>query len=227
MTIYRWDPALAPRGVSFNLRGMSIGGPPTLTGRNQVGQLDAGYWTASYTKIPVGPSAVVQAFRALRAKMEGGAHQILVPVFDDAQVPYALAGGKIVNANPEQPYSDGTLHTDGHGFYLPAIIVSTSADAALRATSISATVTTAGTISAGTYFSIGDRLYLIKEVLSSSGGARTWSISPPLREAVPSGTPINFEAPICRMRLLSESEMDLVLERGLYGFSDINFIEAL
>lgn len=226
MTIYAWDPLLAPRGVNFSRRGMTVGGPPTLTGRNQVAQGDAGYWVASFTRVVAGPAATVLAFEALKAKLEGGAHQVQVPTYEDDRAPWPASGGRAANAYAEQPYSDGTYHTDGHGFYRPSIIVLSSSDAALRATSISFTITTAGTIRAGNKFSIFDRLYVLKELLSSSGSNRTYSISPPLREAVPSGTRLNFENPICRMRLVSEAEMDLTLERGIYGFSDITFIEV-
>lgn len=226
MTVYAWDSALAPQQVSFSLRGMTLGGPPTLTGRNQVAQSDAGYWVARLAGVHAVVPSEIRALRALRGKLEGGAHQVRVPVFDDDQAPWPAAGGRAANAFAEQAYSDGTLHTDGHGFYKPAIVVATNADAALRATSISFTITTAGTTAEGMFFSIGDRLHLLKELLSQSGSSRTYAIAPPLREAVPSGSRMNFENPVCRMRLLSEAEADLVLERGLYGFTDIGFIEV-
>lgn len=205
---------------------MTVAGTPTLTGRNQVASTDAGYWVASLTRIAVGPASVVRAFRALKAKLEGGTHQIQVPVYDDAQIPWPADGGRSANAYAEQRYSDGTYHTDGHGFFRPCILVALNADAAQRATEISFTITTAGTIAEGMYFSIVDRLYLLKQLISSSGSSRTYSISPPLREAALSGTRMNFESPVCRMRLLSEAEMDLALERGIYGFADAGFVEA-
>jgi hypothetical protein len=157
--------------------------------------------------------------------MQGGAHPVKVPVFDDGQVPYVKAGGAAANAYSEQRYSDNKLHTDGHGFYRPAIVVDLSVDADLRATLISVTVTRAGTISGGEYFSIGDRLHVIESVISTSGANQVWSIWPPVRAATPSGTRLNMEAPVCRMRLASESEMDLVLGRLWRAQPSIGFIE--
>lgn len=225
MTVYPWPAALEARGVAFNPRGQIVGGAPTLTGQGQLASIDAGFWVATIDIATLDSGVLVKTFRALRARLEGGAHQLKVPVFDDGQVPYPIAGGAAANAFKEQRYSDGTLHTDGHGFYRPSIVVALSADADLRATSLSATVTTAGTISGGEYFSIGDRLYVIKEVLTSSGSARTFAIWPPLRAAAPSGTRLNFEAPVCRMRLATERDMDLALGRLWRAQPAVAFIE--
>jgi hypothetical protein len=225
MTVYSWPPELAARGVAFNQRGMTVGGPPTLSGEGQVGSLDAGYWVATLDLVTLDSGTMVKAFRALRAKMQGGAHQLKVPVFDEGQVPYVKPGGAAANAYPEQRYSDNKFHTDGHGFYRPAISVTLAADAALRATSVSVTVTRAGPISGGEYFSLGDRLHVIESVLSVAGGTQVWSIWPPTRAAAPSGTRVNLEAPVCRMRLATETEMDLALGRLWRAQPSIAFIE--
>lgn len=50
---------------------------------------------------------------------------------------------------------------------------------------------------------------------------------PPLREAVPAGTNLEFDDPVCRMRLATDSEMDLPLDLGRFSFPTVNFVEDL
>lgn len=223
MTVYPWPGSFHPRGVSFKRRGVSVAGQPSMTGRMQVGQLDAGYWVASYSRLNVGGAAPVKAYRAFMGRMEGGAHSVLVPVYDDAQAPWPLAGGSAANLNTDEPFDDGLFFDDGTGFFDPSILVTLSAAAALRATAIDVTVGTAGTISGGEYFSIGDRLHVITDVISST----RWAIWPPLREAAAVGAELNFDRPICRMTLVDEATGDLTLERGLYGYPDLEFVEVV
>jgi len=220
--VYAWPSSLTPADVAFNPRDMTVSGPPTLSGRAQTAAIDAGRWVANASRVAVTDPAKVRAFRALRAKMQGGAYHVQVPAWDDAQAPFPDG----VDANASQSYSDDTFHTDGHGFYTPAIIVTLAAAVAVRDTLISATVTTAGTIEEGHLFSIRDRLHVVQEIVASSGGSRTLAIWPPIREAAPVGRRLNFERPVCRMRLASDQEMDLTLAHGWYGFPDIAFVEA-
>jgi hypothetical protein len=50
---------------------------------------------------------------------------------------------------------------------------------------------------------------------------------PPLREAVPSGTNLEFDQPVCRMRLASDSEMNIAFNHIVMGQPTVNFIEDL
>lgn len=231
MTTYRWPTELGARAVAFNQRGQVVAGPPTLTGQSQVGSVDAGHWVATVALATLADSAAVLAFRALRARLEGGAHSVLVPVFDggttlNGQIPYPAAGGSAANAFASQRYSDNTLHTDGHGFYRPSILVAAGAAASAGATSITITVTTAGTLIAGMLFSIRRRLYVLRERTALSGASQTWAIWPRLREDVASGERINFERAVCKMRLMSEEEMDVELGRLWMAQPSIGFREV-
>ena len=48
---------------------------------------------------------------------------------------------------------------------------------------------------------------------------------PPLREAVVAGTELNFDDPVCRMRLASDDAMDLELALRRFGNPTVNFLE--
>lgn len=228
MTIYDWPSVLGPRGVAFNKRGQTVAGPPSLTGRTQVASLDAGYWVAGYRGVNAGGASRVRAYRALTALLEGGAHQIRVPVFDVAQAPWPLdSAGNPITSVSQVAHSDDALFSDLTGYAQSSIDAYLTSAAALRATSVAVAFRNAGTRGGGEYFSIGDRLYLVRAVLADDGaGNLTLAIWPPLREAAASGAVLNFDRPVCRMRLASESSADLDLDWGRFGFPDMAFVEV-
>lgn len=219
MTVFDWPSVLRARGCTFDPRGMTVAGSPTLSGRTQVASYDAGYWIATIDLATLDAGAEIKTFRALRAQMEGGAHHLRVPVFDEGQAPWPSA----THSAAATGFTDGTQFSDGTGFAEKAIKVALAADAAARATSISVSVTSAATIAGGEYFSIRDRLHVVREVLS----ATAWAIWPPLREAAVSGRALNLDAPICRMRLASEQEMSLALGRLWRAQPSAAFIEVI
>lgn len=102
-----------------------------------------------------------------------------------------------------------------------------TAGAAVRAVSIALTKTGTYTLEVGQYFSIGERLYRIKEITSQSAGAATVRFWPPLRELVAISTAVEVQDPVCRMRLASDQEMDLDLIMRKTGSPTISFVEAL
>lgn len=222
MTLYyeRFPLEFAPKAISFELRGQTIGGPVSITGRTQVASVGAPYWIATLDGVTAGGAAAVLAYRRLRANMAGGGGAIAVPVFDIYQAPWPVAG---VYSAAETKFSDGTEFSDGTGFYTPVIKITVGAAAAAGATSISVTTTTAGTVYGGEYFSINARLYQITKV--EDDGA--WTITPPLREAITTADRIDMDRPGCIMRLADEGAADLSLTMGRYGFPSLNFVEVI
>lgn len=198
-----------------------MSGPLSLTNRSQISANDAGYWMASLGRIAVGGAALNKAYRRLFALLEGGAHQILVPVFDKANAPWPTPG---VYGAGSTKFTDGTRFTDGTAFGERAILVTLASGAAARATSISATVAAAATIVGGEYFEIGVGHLHVIAAINNDG---SWKIWPPLREAASAGAILDFDNPECRMRLTGEDADDLALEMGRYGFPDLNFVEDL
>ena len=202
---------------------MTIAGAPSLTGLSQVGQVDAGFWTARYSALPLPTPAIVRAYRALVARLEGGGNLVRVPVFDRAQTPWATPG---VESTTRTDFTDGTDYTDGTAFHERTIRITLKADVARGVTQIEATIDNAGTIEGGEYFTLGERLHIIREVVSTSGSDQTWWIWPKLRQAYVAGTFLGFDTPTCLMRQAAETDGDLMLEFGSRGFPDMAFVEA-
>lgn len=214
-----WPSSLAPRRVALLERGMSVVGPASLSARRQVSSYDAGFWRIIYRGVPVNDAAKVKAYRALKSQLSGGSATILIPIYDSVNVPWPTG----VSANAVGEFSDGTTYSDGTGFFNPAIDVTLNGDHDLRSTLLTVTKTSVGTISGGEHFSIGARLHRISKVVS----ATEWQVWPPLREDLLGGRALNFETPKCRVQLVGEDSGDLELERGLYGFVDMEFVEAV
>lgn len=227
-TVYPWPALLKPAAVRFDARGQTVVGPRTLTGRQQVNQVDAGggFWAATITLALLSEGAAINAARSLRAQLKGGAAIVLVPATDAGQAAWPTAGtwSQAVNT-----YDDGQTFDDGYGFHNPLIRIALASDAALRATQISVTVTAAGTIGAGMMFSIGGRLHVIEEVVSVSGSSQTWKIWPALREPLFSGRDLKCDRPECRMRLADETAFDVPIGPGFFHSPgvEIRFIEAI
>lgn len=220
----RWPETLAPATVSVNPRGGVFVGPATQTQQRQRSQTDAGYWTVELQGVPVGGPARVQAYRAMMSRLRGGATECLVPVFDHEQAPWPAAGGREANENADEAFSDGEVHSDGYGFYDPAIVVTLDGSHSLRATSVTVSVTTAGTIRAGMYFSLqSERLHVIDEVLS----ATEWAIWPPLRRDYVDGVRTEMQRPKLRCALAEPDSGTLPLRLGQYGYTTVQMVEAV
>ena len=115
---------------------MTVSGPPSLTGRVQVGSLDSGIWIADYRSLTI-YHGNLRLYRAVRAQMEGGAVDVVVPVFYNAQAPWPLGpNGDPVRFSPPVWFDDGAGFDDCSGMWQPVIAAYMAADADLRATSI-------------------------------------------------------------------------------------------
>lgn len=224
MSIYEFPRAiLGERGIAFNQRGMTIAGPVSLGGQSQVGSTDAGYWIATLDLTTIGQGTPVKVFRALRALLEGGAHQVLVPTSDEGQAPWPGA----VQAPATVTWSDLTTWSDGSVWSQSTIAINVGTAAVARATSLDLDVLSAATLVGGEYLSIGDRLHVIRAIVSDDGaGNVVVAIWPPLREAVGAGVALNFDRPVCKMRQLADGETDLALGRLWQAAPTINFVEV-
>lgn len=221
-----WPAVLEARSWNANLRNMMASGGRSSTGRDQRVFSDAGFWEISISGIRIRNREEATAFRAMVARLRAG-EDILVPLPDM----YAPLGSR----------------TNGAAAYLDA-------DAPLRATEIRLTATGAE-ITAGSYFSMGDRLYLVTDVVSGPATPlllnqiatdSKWSDSlpwsdavagtigyqsvralPPLRSAYAAGTDVRLRDLLVRCVLKDPSDGDLDLDLGRFGTPSLNFIETL
>lgn len=110
--------------------------------------------------------------------------------------------------------------TFGHPLHSLSVSATLSANAAVRDESLSST---GDAIPAGTYFQLGDYLYMITEDFSGSG---SMSIQPPLRQAQSIGAVLDFTLPKSLWRMSANDIGWSTDTASMYGFS-FACVEAL
>lgn len=225
MTI-RWpDAVLAPRAVAFDIAPRTLSAPASVSGATQVVSSGAGIWKATFADIVVTEQQQVLAFRAISALLEGRLGSILVPLCRMYQPKPDNA--EALGLYDAVPHDDDAFFDDGTGYVGRVIDVQLTGTIVKGATSASIAINVAGTIEPGQHFSLGERLYRLKSVNYTSATAATITFTPPAREAASAGDNLEFDDPVCRMRLASDEEMDLALDLRRYGSPTVNFVEDL
>lgn len=218
MTI-RWPVhVLRPQNVAFGISPRSLSAPSSVNGSGQVVSSDAGIWKATFGSVVLNKRQHTLAWRSIDALLEGRLGTILVPLCRGYQpVPTDTAG--LYDA---VPHSDDAFFDDDTGYVGRVIDVVTVGSMALRAVSGTVVVNYAGDIEPGQHFSVGERLYRVRSFDADSGAL---TFRPPLREAVPSGTNLEFDDPVCRMKLATDDAMNLELSLRRFGTPTVNFVE--
>ncbi len=233
MTSIVWPRAgLVPRQPPrFNPAPRTASGGMNVRGNGQVVASDAGCWVATFSNFVVhqkqGEKKIL-LWDAIAGLAEGRLNALLMPV--DVRGRRPLPDGvsdDLIDYPTGVPHSDGAAFSDGSLYEQSWIGVTVSADAALRAVTLQLTKVACGEIEPGMRFSIGERMYQVKKVVSQSGGSCEVTVNFPLREAVSAGAECNFDNPVCKMRLATDTEMDLELEIGRHGSPTINLVEYL
>lgn len=221
MTI-RWPiGVLPPQNVAFDIASRSLSGPPAVSGAVQVVSSDAGIWKATFGGVLVRSRDSVLAFRGIANLLEGRLGSILVPLCRGYQpvVPShrALYDGV--------PHGDGARFGDGSLYVGQVINATLASSVAVRAVSASINIRHAAQLEPGQHFSIAERLYRLRTVHYVSDTSAAITFRPPLRESAIAGTRLEFDDPVCRMRLATDSEMDLELALRRFAQPTINFVE--
>lgn len=214
MTIVWPRKILPPHDPMFHLAPMNISGPVSQDGAADVIASDYGFWRATYGGVVVTTRDRVVTWNAIDAMLEGRLGTILVPYCSSYQ-PLPVKRSVV-------PHSDGTTHSDGTGYLSGSVEVWASGAALAGATSITVDVVVADDVQPGMKFSIGERLYRVKSLVGN-----VLTFRPPLRDPVAAGAELNFDNPVCRMRLATDNEMELSLDGNRRSMPTVNFIEDL
>lgn len=225
MTI-RWPVAvLVPRTVSFDVASRTLAGPSAASGFTQVSASSAGIWKATFADVRVATEQHALAWRAISALLEGRLGSILVPLCRGYQP--KPDGAEAAGLWDPVPHSDDAFFDDDTGYVGRVIDVQLTSALVKGAVSADVTINVAGDIQPGQHFSLGERLYRIKSVTSTGATSATITFTPPAREAASAGDNLEFDDPVVRCRLASDTEMDLPLEMRRFASPTVNFIEDI
>lgn len=182
------------RDVDFRRVGSTTDGGTSLSGISEPIETDGGgYWRGDFTNGSTRTAADGLAWRALIEGFDNGASPADIVICDTFFQPTNWQHGH--NYDPGAP---DALPTSGNTY--------TAGAAPLRSTSITINCPDPSQVQEGQVFAIqhptwGWRTYRI--ILGGWDGA-TAKIRPPLREAIPAGTPLEFYSPRCRMRYVPQ-----------------------
>ena len=216
---------LYPRVIEPYLIGQTMTGGRSTFGTEQVISSPGPWWGMRYSGCPVFTDDQILDFRAWAFSLDGRAGTTLVPAMDwmRANWPADQYGRVLSPENVRRSRLDQTIFADPPIPAQSRIIAQTLAAAPLRATTLRIGVSQGRPIRPGMFFSVGVRLYTV----IAKPAEDTFTIRPPLREPVAAGASVNFENPVCRMRLANDDGARLALEYGRWGFVDLEFVEAI
>lgn len=222
MATPRWPvKVLAPQNVSFDIAPRTLSGPASISGAVQVVSSDAGIWTAAFAGVVINDRQRVLAWRGISGLLEGRLGSILVPLCRGYQ-PNVDGWQELIEP---VPHSDDAFFSDGSGYVGSVNEVTLAGSVAARATTANVSIAYGGDLEPGQHFSIGERLYRIRTVTYTSETAATITFRPPLREAASIGNRLEFDDPVVRMRLATDSEMGLDLQLRRFAAPTVNFVE--
>lgn len=190
----------SPEGNEAGLDRRVISGGTAIDGAEDVIATDGGgHWFVEISDPYLDEPPVAKAWRALSGYLDSGATPIILSLCDARHQP--------TNGFLSVPHSDGSPFSDDTEYQQADSEVTVAADAGLRATTLNVAIALLPEpLLGGERFSIDhpfmrDRPYEIIEILAQDEESATLRFRPPLREAVTSGTNLNFADPRCVVRL--------------------------
>lgn len=216
-----WPSALFPaRDVRWRLQNRVIsGGMPVIGPARASGTIGAGLWVCEMSGIWLHRREQLMAARALDMILDGGLTPIVVGSCEAAFAPWARPSVPVPHADGA-PFSDETFYAGA----APTGVI--SADAPLRATSVTMVLPERATLIGGEVFGLrhpnrAERRYQIGRV----NGDRV-TFRPELREAVLAGTTVHFHDPGCVMRLANPDEFFTAIRSSRTADLSPVFVEA-
>lgn len=182
-----------------------------------------GRWSVTHGNIDLRGPLMLRLWESWVAYLAGGAQVILVPLLSLPTAPRPIAGGGI--ARPSRLMADDDRFPTSVAYAAPYIKAVTAAPAGIRATTLSINVTQGGRLEGGEKFGIGRRGHIVERVVSRAGQVAECIIFPPTREAIPSGTPINFEWPVVQCRAVMGQNLAPDVSFGRSAGVSISFVE--
>lgn len=227
---------LKPVKTTFDVQGSALEG-----GRNGNGEsismemTGGGIVTATYDDCLIKDKQQFEYVNMLGARLNGSFRYINVPIITDWFGPFPTIGGLPTPIVSGIPHSDGSFFDDGSGYSQATVYGETTSDAALNAGIINMRVFGLDRpLRWSDWFSIyhptkGWRAYRYWQVISKTDEENpvySLAISPPLREAVASGTRVEFARPRFVGKFPASFTLPSVVEAFFVTQQSIQFVEA-
>lgn len=214
-----------PTPAKVDVVAKVISGGTAINDDETVIQTDGGgRWEGTYGGIALRTVYQRRVWDAWSSHLSGGNQAFLMPVLNSLEIgPRPVSGNR--PARPSRLIVDDDYFPTTVKFAHPYVVAETVGAVPLRSTTLTVIVTRGSRITPGMRFSIGERPHKVGPMLSSSGQQATFVISPPTREAVADGTPVNFDWPLLRAKGVIGQDLAPSIETGRSGTVSIAFVE--
>ena len=214
----------APEAIKADVVAKVVSGGIALNDEEDVIQTDGGgRWEVMLSGISLRTVWRERAWSAWTSHLAGGARPVLVPVYSLRTAPRPVAGNGLMR--PSKLTADDEVFPTSVAFAAPYIKAQTVGAVGLRATTMTILITQGARADFGMRFSAGARAYKIERVLSRSGMAATVVFSPPTREPIATGSPLNFDWPVVQCRAVAGQDLAPEMMWGRQGVVPISFVE--
>jgi len=201
------------------LEGQSLQIERSINGTETIIPTLTGHWRIDVSCVMVGEDAELE-WEGFLAQMQGRIGTTLVPILARYRVP--LASG-VPMPLPEVEYFESAEHWVFASEERAG--ASLAADAAVRATDLSLTLTDSERPRPGHRISIAGNLHRVALAWDDSGPKIR--VQPPVRQAFSTGQRIETDRPVCRMRMASETSGETVYDLMPVRFAQASFVEAI
>lgn len=213
-----------PKGIKALPVPRVIDGGEALNGDRDTIETDGGgRWQITYSGIDLRNPIQERLWNAWMMKIGSGAVPCLVPTLSLQTAPRPSAGRGIMR--PSELYVDDDTFPTVVRYATPYIVANLVGSVGLRETVMTILVTQGARVEAGASFGIGQRGYVIEQVLSRTGQQVTVLVKTPARQAYTPGTPVNFEWPVVRCKAVPGQDLTPDKSFGRYASMSISFVE--
>lgn len=216
-----------PGRIAVDAPAFQTSTPRALSGKwRQIDFTAGGLVSVRYERIFIGRRAQVLHWNRIARQLDGGM-SIIVPIETSLTIPGPAPATGIT-------HSDGTLFSDAAGYAQYGVSAALVGDHILNAGTVTFSLIGDAELSGGEWFSIRHAaknwraygIWAIDDI--DEGGADpvyTVAIQPPLREAAPAGTALDFSNPRFLGQLAEGASMPTNLAGNWHGEASVSFVE--
>lgn len=218
---------LKHRSFRLDLVGSVISGGITNAGQQQVVNATGGGLWALQLEFPTLRTAdQIRTWRVVQFASQGGVVPFNISICDLRQAPRPSDWLPPVGV----PHSDDSPFSDDSLYASETIVGTLSADAAVRATTVSMILEGDGVILGGEFFSLsyGDdlnELHVVTQATQTTPNNFDVTFLPPLRAAHLSGETVIWDHPTGTFRMAQQDSMSAALEYGRFSNGSAAFVE--
>ena len=213
-----WPKTLSPQVITADPIPRNLSSTVSTEGTSQTVSSGAPIWYVVYGNIPVVTEDQINTWRAISALVEGSLTPIVLPLYRFQQPNYEIELSQTT-------FDDNATFSDG------SLFEGNTVDCFLSTEIFSGTITAnfnyvyGKKLLPGQTFSIDNRAYRVKKIISETETTQQIKFTPPARQNHLNGSRVEIDDPKIQVVLENDKAMLLELQLGRWGFPSLSFVE--